>query len=113
MNHTTALCGHSVPAYGAPGSPARYRCENEPCDECRRRNTWNAVQMYVAECEAYDVSICGPDGMPKTSEQTVAINRHAKKVRDRLLNEMAIDNLEFTKELRYYWELEHQKKRNR
>jgi hypothetical protein len=34
MNHTKASCGHSVIAVGAPGSPARERCEQEPCDGC-------------------------------------------------------------------------------
>jgi len=31
MNHTTASCGHSVIAAGAPGSDARKAQESQPC----------------------------------------------------------------------------------
>lgn len=34
MNPITAACGHQVTAVGAPGSPARLRCERA-CEACR------------------------------------------------------------------------------
>lgn len=34
MNYTKASCGHLVIAVGAPGSIARKRAEQSPCDEC-------------------------------------------------------------------------------
>ena len=36
MNSTTAACGHSVWAVGAPGSEARAECERNPCDVCQQ-----------------------------------------------------------------------------
>lgn len=35
MTHTQALCGHLVPAVGAPHSIARNRCESELCPACQ------------------------------------------------------------------------------
>lgn len=52
MNTTTARCGHSVPAEGAPNSGARRACEKRTCGNPRCESGLPA-KFTDAECEAY------------------------------------------------------------
>lgn len=52
MNYTTASCGHSVPAVGAPGSLARQRVESRPCVRPRCQSKLPA-HFSDDECDAW------------------------------------------------------------
>lgn len=52
MNYTTAKCGHSVPAEGAPGSMARRACESRHCGLPRCESRLPA-KFSDRECAAY------------------------------------------------------------
>ena len=42
-----------------------------------------AVAAYDAACDTYDARICGADGVPRSGEQRVAINRQAQQLSPR------------------------------
>lgn len=52
MNHTTASCGHQVPAEGAPGSRARREQEKRHCGLSRCESGLPA-KFTDRECAAY------------------------------------------------------------
>lgn len=47
------------------------------------------AEEYHETCDAYDITICGPDGVPKTTQQSIAVNKHAKQVLTQLSRQMA------------------------
>jgi len=66
-------------------------------DEWKR--ACQAVLEYDSFCDPYDVLICGPDGMPKTGQQSGLVNRHALEVRKQMLQKYRVSADVFQKAL--------------